>query len=238
MSDKSPPLGWRVVCAVAVGSLFGVLCHELLLAWGTDVQANDFTYPWIGVRALLHRQSPYVAVATARTPSGFGLFYPLPAVPIAVPFAWMSAHAAGVAFMFLSFAFLSFLLTKRAYWRLLVLASAPAYKRASAFNGLHCSSRSHCFRRCSGYQLPSPIFALPVPAFQSSRRAWYFAACRVATLLIMSFLAMPTWASEWLNVLRGDGAPGMYSIPIASPLGCATALAALRRRRHEARLRS
>ena len=72
-SPGSPPLRQRVAYAVVIGVAFGTLCDELLLSWGFDVQANDFTYPWIGARALLHGQNPYLATTTARTPWGEGL---------------------------------------------------------------------------------------------------------------------------------------------------------------------
>lgn len=236
IADHPPQLRHRVFCAVAAGLLFGMLCHALLLAWGFDVQANDFTYPWLGARALLQGHNPYVAVSSERTPWGLGLFYPLPAVLIAAPVAWLPAHAAGVVFMTVSFAFLALVLTRRGMWRLLVLASAPAFQACISVQWSPLLTAAALFPPALGIVVAKPNFALPLLAFQSRRTAWYFAAIGAAALLILSFAAMPAWPTEWLHILRSNRAVGRYAIPLGTRLGCVVVLAVFRWRRPEARL--
>ena len=235
-ADHGPQLRLRVFCAVAAGLLFGVLCHALLLAWGFDVQANDFTYPWLGARALLQGHNPYVAVSSERTPWGLGLFYPLPAVLIATSVAWLPAHAAGVTFVTVSFAFLALVLTRRGMWRLLVLASAPAFQACISVQWSPLLTAAALFPPVLGIIVAKPNFALPLLAFQSRRAAWYFAGIGAAALLLLSFAVMPAWPTEWVHILRSNRAAGRYAIPLGTRLGCVVVLAVFRWRRPEARL--
>ena len=75
------PPGWA---AVAVAAAAGIVCWLSFRV--PPVTSSDFDQLHIAARALLAGTDPYAAVA-ARQP--FPLFYPLPAVLVAVPFAWL-----------------------------------------------------------------------------------------------------------------------------------------------------
>lgn len=235
-STGSLTLWQRLATAIVIGVASGVLCHVLLLSWGFDVQANDFTYPWIGARALLHGQDPYVAATVARTPWGEGLLYPLPALLIATPLAWLPAHDAGVAFTSISFGILAFLLSSSGMWRLLIFASAPALQACISVQWSPLFTAAALLPPALGILAAKPNFGLPLLGYQSTRRAWLYALAGGALLLSVSFLLMPNWVSQWLDTLRSNHATRQYAIPLATWIGWPAALALLRWRRPEARL--
>jgi hypothetical protein len=235
-NTNSIPLRWRVLAMLAAGLSFGVLCRGLLLTWSYDVQANDFTYPWLGARALVHGLDPYVAVASAHTPWGFGLFYPVPALLLAAPFAWLPAPTAAAMFIGLSFGFLAFVLTRHDLWRLLLLASAPAAQACISVQWSPLLTAAALFPAALGIVVAKPNFVLPLLAFQTRPKAWYLAAIGAAMLTIASFVAIPSWPLQWVHALRSNAVTGQYAIPVASDLGWVVLLAALRWRRPEARL--
>lgn len=74
--------GWA---AVAVAGAAGAICW--LSFQLPPASSSDFDQLHIAARALLAGTDPYAAVLASR--QAFPLLYPLPAVPVAVPFAWL-----------------------------------------------------------------------------------------------------------------------------------------------------
>src|SRR4030095_6354035 len=90
--------------------------------------AKDFSWPWRAARVLLEGHNPYhVVQATGPYPFNVGLFYPLPAAVVALPFAALRPAVAGALFFGLSSALLAFALcrTKSDLAKLPLFLSAP-----------------------------------------------------------------------------------------------------------------
>ncbi len=224
----------RVFVALLIGAAFGAVTWWSLSTSPEDAQGRDFTYPWLAGRFLLHGQNPYLAIRTATTPYAPVFLYPLSAAIVALPFSWTSSQSAAILFVGISFAALTFVLSRGGWWRLVIFASAPAYSAAAS------AQWSTLLMACSlvvpavGLLMCKPTIGIPLLAFQSSRRAILSAIVGGLVLAIVSFLLVPTWPLDWLHTLRGAGR--QYRAPMLTPLGAVIALAALRWRQPEARL--
>ena len=93
--DIAMPLHRRLTIAIVIG-----LCAAYLAWPGVGVVgASDFNQLWYAARALLSGGSPYAAVGPGRTFDWpFPLFYPLPAVLVAVPFTALTPAGASMLF--------------------------------------------------------------------------------------------------------------------------------------------
>ena len=94
------------------------LMYVLLVNARPELQANDFTYPWLAARAMLHGDEPYVDVARQATPWGGAFFYPLTAAVAVLPLAALPARLAGSLFVGLGAGLLAFFVSRQGLWRL------------------------------------------------------------------------------------------------------------------------
>src|SRR5438067_2059985 len=116
----------RLLIAVTIGLVSAAVCYARLTA--QDIAAADFTWAWRGARLLIAGQNPYTDPALSRAnsyPYDAPLYYPLPAVLLALPFAPLPPELAGAAFIGISAGLLAIGLTRDGYWRLTVFLSAP-----------------------------------------------------------------------------------------------------------------
>jgi hypothetical protein len=122
------PLSRRILVSVIIG-----LCGAYLAWPGVGVVgASDFNQLWYGARALLDGGSPYAAVGPGKTFNWpFPLFYPLPAVLVAVPFTVVSPSAASMLFSGITAGVLAWVLAKSAPYRLAAVLSFSFYYAAA-----------------------------------------------------------------------------------------------------------
>src|ERR1051325_2518884 len=93
---------------------------------GTSQPAvSDFDQLWVGARAMLRGVDPYTVVGPGRELNWDYLYYPAPAMVLAMPFTLVPLLAARAIFAALSAGTLAFALVRSAPVRLLLFLSAP-----------------------------------------------------------------------------------------------------------------
>lgn len=200
-----------VCCSLAVAVAW------LVALLNRGQSARDFT--WLYAAALQVRAgvNPYLDLGSvipaawenARTTP---LFYPLPAVLIALPFSFLPVELAGVVFSMLSAFLLAWALTEDGkYWRLWAFCSAPALV---AFGNVQWSPlllASVYLWWLGPIVICKPSLGLAAwvarPRFGS---LWIGSA-----LVILSLLVLPSWPIDWLhNLAKSEHvSPMLYAIP-------------------------
>lgn len=219
----------RVSIALGIGA-WGAFVAYFGMSAAPQHLAKDFSWPWRAALVLLQGNDPYqVMQATGPYPFNVGLFYPLPAALVAMPFASFPPAVAGALFMGLSSALLAWALSKDQPHRLVMFASAP-----------------FCMAALLGQWSPLLVAAAVLPPLQFAcaakpniglvsfayRPSWVGAFGMVA-LGVISFILIPRWPFEWLEALK---ATPRYRGPAFSLVGAFTLLAILRWHRKEGRL--
>ncbi len=184
----------RLAAALAVGLISAALAG-LRLA-GAGVLAADFTWAWRGAQLLLAGQNPYALITpTGAYPFNDFLYYPLPALLLAAPLAWLSGPLAGAVFVGISSGLLCWGLLREGWQRLLIFVSPP-YLYA-----LFSAQWSPLIMAAA--LLPDLAFALAAKpnlglavlvAYPSRRRLLIFGAA-----LALSLLVLPSWPLDMLG---------------------------------------
>ncbi|HWQ15918.1 MAG TPA: hypothetical protein VNL77_24170 [Roseiflexaceae bacterium] len=215
-------MGRRIGIAVAIGAAAAALCYVRLLQHGD--YAADFTLPLFGARWLLAGQNPYTSPYPVDSP----LFYPLPAVLAALPFAPLPPELAGALFFGLSSGLLAFGLTRDGWHRLLLFLSAPFLMALAWAQWPPLIMAAVLLPGLYPLAICKPNLGLPLMLAYPSWRG--MAAC--AALLLLSLLVLPSWPLDWLASLgRNRHAPPLVVLP-----GPLLLLGLLRWRAPEARL--
>jgi hypothetical protein len=238
---KSPVerLRWRILISILLGLVAGGLTNHAFAVRSEReprVQGGDFTYPWRAARLVAAGENPYRAIRTAEMPLTPVLYYPLPAAIIAMPFALFPARMAAAAFVGFGVGLLAFVLAASDAWRLLLLVSGPAVAAVTTGQWSPLLTATAALPPLLGLLVAKPNLALPILAYQSSRRALVFAVAGGAVLLFVSFVVQPDWVQWWLKEFRAFPDSQQYRIPILHLVGAPLALSALRWRRADARL--
>jgi hypothetical protein len=212
----------RLAIAIAIGIAAAVLCYVRLLQHGE--YAADFTLPLFGARWLLAGQNPYTSPYPVDSP----LFYPLPAVLAALPFAPLPPELAGALFFGISSGLLAFGLTRDSWRPLLLFLSAPFLMALAWAQWPPLIMAAVLVPGLYPLAICKPNLGIPLMLTYPSRRG--MAVC--AGLLLLSLLILPTWPLDWLASLgRNRHAPPLLVLP-----GPLLLLALLRWRAPEARL--
>ena len=216
--------GWQTLAIAAAGCAAAAVCW--LVYRFPPESISDFDQLWVAARALAARQDPYAAVVAWGHP--FPLFYPLPAVLLALPVAWLPLAVA------------------RAVWAGLGAAALTAagfrYRRgfptvllgAGFLNALVLCQWSPLLTAAvplpwlAATWVAKPSIGLAFFAAYPSRRAAWLGAGLVAASLIL----WPRWPAAWLTALHG----AFQSPLVLEPGGVVLLLALFRWRRPEARL--
>jgi hypothetical protein len=223
------------VAALTAAALFCVTSALLALSRSAP-HAGDFTYVWFAARALLNGANPYTTISARDVPYEPRFYYPLTAAVIALPFAWMKVNVAACLMTAITGGLSAFMITRNAWWPLLLFLSAPAY--------FACLSGQWSFLvLLAALVAPAlgPAGAVkPNLAFVMLLRHWTWRASWVAfavggTLLTVSLVIRPRWPIDWWNVLHQPGAQ-QYQIPALTLFGAPLWLGLARWRDPDARL--
>jgi hypothetical protein len=231
LSREPPRKTTRVLVAILIGVLAGALSYRLLLADGR--LAADFEWPLRGAQALLHGQNPYdVIKPSGGYPFDAALFYPLPAILVALPFAWMDPYWAGALFMGLSSSILAFAATKSGWSHLPIFLSAPflVALRTGQWGPFILAM----------VLLPFPFYSLLVCKPNIGLATFAFAPrwrglAAILLLVLVSVLILPSWPLQWIRALL-EGSAGRHMPPLLMLPGPLILLAALFWRKPEGRL--
>ena len=217
----------------AAGGAWGAFITYFSLVVAPQHLAKDFSWPWRGARALLAGFDPYAVIrATGDYPFNVGLFYPLPAVIAAIPFAPLSPHIAGASFIGISSALLAYGLSRNrdSLVKLPLFVSAP-----------------FCMAAVLGQWAPLLVALATLPALQFLAATkpniglvtWLFRptvkgvlAC--AAFVLISVLVLPSWPEGWREAL--EGTPRYRGPLVRGMTGAILLVALLRWRRREGRL--
>lgn len=216
---------WReTAIALAAGGLAAAACWVAYQL--PPPSTSDFEPVWVGARALGTGLDPYAVVPTTGT--RYPLYYPLPAILVALPLGYLPFPVA------------------RSLW---AAAGAAVFVLAALRygRGLLPALLSACFLNAilQGQWAPLLTAAAVLPGVswiwtaKPSLGAAFFlaypsrrAVIGAIVLLCLAFLAFPTWLSGWLEALRETN----HVAPILRPGGAVLLLALIRWRLAEGRL--
>jgi len=224
--DRRPSLRARLLSA-AVAALGAGAYVATLYARQTPETGSDFDQSWIAARALLAGGDPYAAVVAAGWP--WPLYYPLPAVLVAVPFTMLSMAAARVVFGGLGAGALAYAMTGRVWWGLAVLAGAPFLDALTNVQWSPLLTAAALLPALGWALAAKPTIGL---ALWVAYPRWQTAAA-VGAIAVASLIVLPEWPRLWLAATAGAA---HIRPPIFRPGGLLLLLALLRWRRPEARL--
>ena len=224
-----PPLPFRVLIALGSGLLAGTI---VWIGWGLiSDAAADWDQAWHGARLLLAGADPYRDLTPAVSP--WPLIYPLPAVLLALPVAWLPLEVARATWFGATTAVLAFAWARPPWWRLAGLLSG-----AFAWCALGANWTPLLL---AGLWLPA-VSALWSIKPTTGVLLWLRRPARlpIAAGVILAVLALvvePGWVAGWLrNIFRPAWGYAFHPSPATLPAGWLLLLVLVRWRRPDAHL--
>jgi hypothetical protein len=219
----------RLLVSVALGVLAGVASHRIAT---TQTVPRDFSIMWSAARALLHGQHPYTAVP--------GVFYPLPGIIAAIPFAVLpTAPGANGLFMAVSATMFAWALLGNGPGAWLGFFSAGMLFAVEVVQWTPLHASAYALAPLGVFLIIKPHTGLPI---FFARPSWWAVGGGLACLAV-AFAIDPAWMEHWRASMTfggahlGTSATGYpYSAPILLPGGFFALIALARWRRPEARL--
>lgn len=226
--SRSPALVSRVLVAAVLS------VAAFALAFGVRATGHytfsDFDQLWIAARAILAHRDPYAMVSARQ---GFPLFYPMPAVVLAIPFAGLPITVAGPVFVAIGMGALAYALSARGWWPVLLLATEPAISAVVLCQWSPLLTAAAILPPLRWTLLGKPTSGGAIVAAYASRGWLRWNLALGGSVLALSFLLWPTWVSAWLAAVRS----AHHFVPLVlRPGGALMLLALLRWRRTDARL--
>ena len=228
----SPSRRARAIVAtlVAAGSAVAVL----VLAHAHPDAARDFDQVWFGARAVLRGADPYALIGPGRAFEWrWPLYYPLPAMIVLVPLAWLPVAVARAVFVGASAWACAMAFTRDGWHRWPALASLAFVTAVSAGQWSPLLAAAFVYPALAWLWVAKPTVGLASVAASPARRAMPVAVAAGVVALAASLLVQPHWVGRWLASVRE--APHITP-PVARLGGVLLLAAAARWRRPEARL--
>lgn len=225
------PLPLAVALAVLAACGGFALSYQSLSTRGG--LAADFTWALRGVERLLAGDNPYNDPGLAPYhpyPFDAPLFYPLPALLVALPFTPLPYELAGALFFGVSSGLLAFGLARRAPFLLPLFLSAPYYVAATVAQWSPLVTAAAFIPALLPLTLCKPNVGLPVLIHRGTVKGLPL----LAAVALLSLAVMPNWPIEWFSNLRLAGP--QYRMPLAVIPGPILLLALLLWRRADGRL--
>uniref|UniRef100_A0A831TG60 DUF2029 domain-containing protein n=1 Tax=Thermorudis peleae TaxID=1382356 RepID=A0A831TG60_9BACT len=221
----------RILLALVIGLASTVLCYYNLVQ--RDQLASDFTWPWRGAMRLLNGQNPYDDPKLSPLfpyPFDAPLYYPMPALLVALPFTALPAELAGALFFGISSGLLAYGISRSGLHHLPLFLSAPFYVAAVVAQWSPLITAAAFLPALLPFAFAKPNVGIPIVLSFPHRRGLILSAF----VLGLSLLIMPRWPLEWLeNVTTSHH---QYRIPLTVLPGPLLLLALVRWQRPAARL--
>lgn len=217
----------RVAAVVGIGAASGLLGYAFL---ARPESGGDYFFVWSAARALFAGQNPYHVIAVGPENPGNDVFlYPLPALLIVAPVAWLPVAISGGLFLGISSALLALAVTRDGFHRLPLFMGAP-FLMAVSLGQWSPLITAAAFESSLGFAFAAkPNLGLAAWIYRPNARAI------IASVLIVgvSLAILPSWPVDWYHNISSR--PEKFS-PIRTAVGPLLLLAVLRWKRPESRL--
>jgi hypothetical protein len=222
----------RIRVALAIAVLSALLFYfERLREPGGH---SDFGQVWFGARALFHHANPYDLIGPGRAFEWlWPLFYPAPALLVAMVFAWMPEMLAATMFVGISAGLLGFALTADGWYRLPLFLSSAFVIAVRAAQWSPLMTAALCIPGLAWVLAAKPNLGLVLVAYTRSSKALMIGLIGGLILVLVSLVVIPSWPQSWTSNIRSVD---QFTIPITRWGGVFVLLALLKWRRPEARL--
>jgi hypothetical protein len=229
----APTRSRRVAIATAVGlavAAYVVARARVYPSWVADIAQS-----WVGARALLRGQNPYLAVGPMGTAMylPWPLFYPLPALLFTAPFTLLPMDLFRPVFLGGSSAWLAYVVTRRDYWRLALFGSAAFLGAIASGAWEPLLVAAALTPGAAALYLAKPNVGLALASALPVRRATVVGIGIAVALFVVSVIIRPGWIGDWREALR---AGTHFAGPLTRPGGFLILAALAKWRRAEARL--
>ena len=181
----------RVAISGLLAVAGGLFCWFLLNHF--HQAAGDFGWSIHEARNLLAGRNPYDNIGPGAIP------YPMTAALFALPLVSLPQSIAAGLFFGISTGLLAFGITRDGYLRLLVFLAYPYWAAMITGQWTPLLMAAAFFPLALPVTLAKPQIGLPIALTHLTRKG--VAACIV--LLLLTFVAMPTWPAHWLSHLGG-----------------------------------
>jgi len=216
----------------------------LAAAWGAFITyfslivapqhlAKDFSWPWRAARVLLEGHNPYDVIrATGPYPFNVGLFYPLPAVVAALPFAPLAPAVAGAMFFGLSSGLLAFGLTRNRsdLSKLPLFLGAPFCMAGVLAQWAPLMTAAAVLPALQFLTVCKPNIGLACWTYRPTLRG----AIAAAAFAGLTLLIIPSWPFDWREALQA--APRYKGPVFRGATGLILLIGAIAWKRREGRL--
>ena len=230
--SSGPPRIHRAAFAAVVGALSAM--YVLAYAWANPEFISDFDQVWGAARALVAGDNPYEKVGPRlQYHWHWPLYYPLPAVILASPLAFVSVVAARAIFAGVSAALLAWAVTRDGFARWPLFLSISFVVAVELVQWSTLLTAAILMPSLGWLAVTKPNLGIAIGAQARTNRALLVIASGSLVLLAASFAILPGWFGDWTE--RVQAAPH-FKAPVTRPLGFLLLLALLRWRRPEARL--
>ncbi|MGE5749726.1 MAG: hypothetical protein ACM31F_07185 [Gemmatimonas sp.] len=234
MTEKPDFTDWRfrLLVAISIGGIAAAYCLSQMKTIQTG-GADDFTWHWLGARALLKGQSPYKVVTAGGKYNLIAPYiYPLTTSIAAIPFsAFLPPPYAATLFIGLSTTLLAWGLIKDDYHRLPLFLSLPFAWSASSGQFAPIVAAAALIPALGWLAPIKPTIGLAAVAYRPSKAA----VIGSAAFLGVAFVFNPHWVSEWHDSLA-HRVRDVYWAPVTVMGGPLLLLALFKWKRPEARM--
>lgn len=229
---EPPALAVRVLVALLASLLAaGILLDAYA---GNPKFTADFGQWHLAARTVLSGENPYLT-------NGPGLehywpwpfTYPAPVIFLALPLAWLPEVYAAMAFSGLSTFVMVLAVTRKSLHLMPLLISVPFVMSARLGQLSLLLSAAVFYQWLSFLLVVKPQAAMPVVMATRDRRALALSAAMGAALLLASFVVLPDWPREWLDIVSRPDQNAKYLSPLTGVGGFLLPLVLLKWRRRE-----
>ena len=197
---------------------------------------TDFDQLWAAARFLLDGRNPYALIGPGREFAWrWQLYYPMPAVLLAVPFAWLPLPLARLLFTTFGAAVFLYALGGQpgGPWKYLVVLSLSFQSALGLAQGSFILASIYMLPALGALAVAKPNMGAAIAGATLNSRTVRNALIGAAVLVAVSFAVSPTWLHDWLLAVSTN----KFRIPaVLRPGGFVLIAAAIKWRRPEARL--
>jgi len=232
---SSEVLRWRTRATVAITIAVASFGLALMFRLAFNQQSSDFDQIVVGAQRALRGLTPYTA--TALPGLEWPIYYPMPALVLGLPFAFLSLPWAHAMFVGISAGIFAWASSADDGSKLLGIFTWPYVLTVSLGQWGPLLIASALLPGLGWIAIVKPNLGLALAAGYAPRwargRSLWINLLALSTLVIGSFALRPGWVVEWLAVLRG---PTTHMIiPLTILGGPVLLLALIRWRLPEAR---